>query len=58
MPWDLPEFERNRLEKGRKLLQESEEHGGCRDVQVRLPLFRSSPAPSRPSLSPPKLATL
>ncbi len=53
MPWDLSEFDRNRLEKGRKLLQESEEHRGCRDLRVRLPLFGSS---RLPLLNLPRLA--
>ncbi len=49
MPWDLPEFDRRRLEKARRLLEESEEHRGCRDLQVRLGACRlPSPAHSKP----------
>lgn len=35
MPWHpLSEFDRDRVERGRRLLQESEDHRGSRDLQV------------------------
>lgn len=34
MPWQLPEFEQERVERARKLLRESEEHRGSLDLQV------------------------
>ena len=47
MPWELREFERERLEKGRRLLQESEEHRGSRDLRAGPPAACPSPRPAR-----------
>ena len=47
MPWDLSQFDRDRLEKGRRLLQESEEHRGSRDLQARPPAACRSPRPAQ-----------
>ena len=46
MPWELREFDRERLEKGRRLLQESEEHRGSWDLQARPPAACRSPRPA------------
>ncbi len=53
MPWDLSEFDRKRLEKGRRLLQESEEHRGCRDLQVGHRHRSFQPSPLAPQLAAP-----
>ena len=33
--WELEEFLTENLERGRRLLADSEEHRGCTDLQVR-----------------------